>query len=208
MRYVFDLDGTLTQEEILPRIASVLNLEDEMRTLTEMTMNGHINFNDSFRLRCAVLASIPISYVQEIISQVSLNQRILDFISGHKSECTVVTGNLDVWIAPLIEIIGCEFFTSTADEHDGMIVSVKSIMDKGKVCRRIRETRTSPIVSIGDGYNDIGLFQNSDFAIAYGGVHQPHVRLIDHASHIVYSEEALCTILNALSSRQQEWVPG
>ena len=38
--YCFDLDGTLTQQELLPLIASSVGLEDEISVLTEATINA------------------------------------------------------------------------------------------------------------------------------------------------------------------------
>ena len=36
--YCFDLDGTVTQEEILPEIANVLGIKEEIYALTKATM--------------------------------------------------------------------------------------------------------------------------------------------------------------------------
>ena len=63
--FAFDLDGTLTTVEVLPVIANELDLMEEMRTLTEITLSGLITFEASFRLRTAILKSISIKEVQE-----------------------------------------------------------------------------------------------------------------------------------------------
>ena len=38
--YCFDLDGTLTRQELLPLIASSVGLEDEISVLTQATIDG------------------------------------------------------------------------------------------------------------------------------------------------------------------------
>ena len=46
--YAFDLDGTITLDETLPLLAKELDLWDEMRILTELTLEGKIHFFQSF----------------------------------------------------------------------------------------------------------------------------------------------------------------
>ena len=46
--FLFDLDSTITKKEILPEIARKIGKEDEMRRLTEETMNGVLPFKQSF----------------------------------------------------------------------------------------------------------------------------------------------------------------
>ena len=81
--YCFDLDGTLSTTEILPCLASELGVADEIATLTRATMDGHIGFEASFRLRCLILNRIPLSRVHEIIADIPLHPAILEFIHGH-----------------------------------------------------------------------------------------------------------------------------
>ena len=42
--FCFDLDGTITTQEILPLIAAELDLYEEISTLTQATINGLIPF--------------------------------------------------------------------------------------------------------------------------------------------------------------------
>ena len=45
---LFDMDSTITKEEVLPTIAQKINRNAEMRNLTEATMRGEIPFRTSF----------------------------------------------------------------------------------------------------------------------------------------------------------------
>ena len=89
--FAFDLDGTVTKQEILPILARELNLENEMRLLTELTLNGTIGFNESFALRVAILKGIPISTIHRIISTVELDRDIENLLMRIKK--IVITGN-------------------------------------------------------------------------------------------------------------------
>ena len=46
--FLFDLDATISKVEILPEIARKIHKEEEMRVLTERTMQGEIPFEKSF----------------------------------------------------------------------------------------------------------------------------------------------------------------
>jgi phosphoserine phosphatase len=202
----FDLDGTITREELLPRIAGEVNLVHEMRVLTDLTMAGHIPFEDSFRLRCAALSTIPISRVREIVASARLNTSIERFISRRPDSCFVVTGNLDVWVQPLAERLGCRVFASQARFEGDRLTGVSCVLDKSRAVNEIRR-EFERVVAVGDGANDVPMFDAADVGVAFGGVHEPAAQLVVTADHVVYEEEALCRLLSMLSSPQLVSVP-
>ena len=61
--FLFDLDSTITKQEILPTISTQINRLEEMRCLTEATMRGEIPFRTSFLRRVNILHDIPVSVV-------------------------------------------------------------------------------------------------------------------------------------------------
>ncbi|ALM85277.1 HAD family phosphatase [Bordetella sp. N] len=195
--FTFDLDGTITKQELLPLIASALGLQREMNVLTKLTLDGTIDFEDSFRLRCAILQSIPISDVQSIVQDVPLDKDIVKFIQANVDSCYVVTGNLDLWIKPLIDQLGCRFYSSTA-RHDGdRLLGLRQIMHKSRPINELRAS-AARIVAIGDSVNDVPMFEAADTGIAYGGVHDPAANLVEIADYITYTGNALCRLLNTL----------
>ena len=56
-----------------------------------------------FLRRVEILSDIPVSEVNDIVSDIPLNSNIVEFIKENRERCYVVTGNLDVWISRLIE---------------------------------------------------------------------------------------------------------
>ena len=195
--FAFDLDGTVTKQEVLPVIAIELGLQPEMRTLTELTMNGTISFEDSFRLRCAILRSIPISVVQGLVADVPLDEEIVSFIHENSSRCFVVTGNLDVWIEPLIRRIGCASFSSTAITDGDKLIGPGTVLQKNRSIRALN-SRFSRIVAIGESVNDIPMFEAADIGVAFGGVHRPAKPLLDISDYVVHNGAGLCRLLGTL----------
>ncbi|MEY3122008.1 MAG: hypothetical protein RI993_833 [Pseudomonadota bacterium] len=195
--FAFDLDGTVTQQELLPLIASALDLEKEMRLLTKLTINGVIPFEDSFRLRCACLKSVPIDEVCSIIEEVALDDDVAVFIKNHPLQCAIVTGNLDVWVAPLVKKLGCLSYSSTAAIKDGQLRNVVSVLRKSHPILDLKKS-FDRVVAIGDGINDMPMFDASDIRIAFGGVHQPAKQLVEMADFVSFSGRSLCRMLNTL----------
>ena len=101
--FAFDLDGTVTREETLPILAGELGLSEEMARLTRLTMDGHIAFSESFRLRFHILKEIPLATIQGIMDTVALDPVIVGFIRSRAEDCAIVTGNLDLWVEPIIK---------------------------------------------------------------------------------------------------------
>lgn len=194
----FDLDGTLTTTEILPCIAAELGVAGEIATLTRLTMAGEILFEDSMRLRTLILGQVPLTRVHEVLISIPVAGVLLDFIQQNTDRCFVVTGNLDIWIAPLIQRIGCGVFSSSAKLVDGM-VRLESILSKDKAVDALRTSgRFDRIVAVGDGANDVAMLNAADLGIAYGGVHAPAASAILAADMVVHDAGTLCKILKAL----------
>jgi phosphoserine phosphatase len=195
--FAFDLDGTITEHELLPIIASKLGLQTEMHLLTRLTLNGTIGFEESFRLRCAILKAVPVDEVQQIVAEVSLNDEIGAFIRQNRDCCSVITGNLDIWVRPLIERLGCRFFTSTARADGNRMLGLDRVLHKSNPIHEIRFA-AGRIVAIGEGANDIPMFEAADIGVAYGGVHCPASGLIEISDYVVFDGSALCRLLRTL----------
>ena len=61
-RFIFDLDGTITKEETLPKIAKFFNVQAEIDNLTQETIAGNIPFMES-SFHCISAASAQRSRV-------------------------------------------------------------------------------------------------------------------------------------------------
>ena len=194
--FCFDLDGTVTMKEILPIIAREVDLYEEISILTDATMKGLIPFESSFKLRVRLLSSISISAIQNIVFDVPLNPDIQKFIQENKTNCYIVTGNLEVWVGKLIEeVLGCKYFSSTTNVENNEIQSIKKVLNKGDVISLLRKEYDT-IITVGDGMNDCAMFEKADIGIAYGGIHNPVDSLIDLSNYVVLNSKSLVNLLN------------
>ena len=195
--YCFDLDGTVTSQELLPLMAAELDLYEEISALTQATINGLIPFERSFKLRCKLLSDVPIEKVQDVANKVKLNETIVKFIRENKDNCCIITGNIYEWIEPIVEKLGCKIYCSKGKFNDGKLNGLEKIINKGEIVKSLKQNYQS-VVAIGDGMGDVLMFQESDLSIAFGGVHEPIETLMKVSDYLVYDEDSLCRLLNTL----------
>ena len=68
--FLFDMDSTVTRQEILPTISKKLGMFERMSSLTESTMRGEIPFKQSFLQRVELLKDIPVDEVSRLIEKI------------------------------------------------------------------------------------------------------------------------------------------
>ena len=195
--FAFDLDGTVTRQELLPLIAKALGLEEEISFLTDLTINAVIPFDMSFKLRFALLKAVRLSVIQNITENVGLDPYISHFIKQHNDKCYIVTGNVDHWVAPLIKKLNCNLYASKAQCKDGYCTELVTINNKAEAIYGINKKHDF-VVAIGEGANDIAMFKEANISICYGGVHAPYKDLFKYSNYTVFDGKTLCNLLNTL----------
>ena len=201
--FVFDLDSTITKEEILPQISKVVNCEKEMRELTEKTMQGELPFKQSFLKRIELLKNIPVSQVQDMIEKIPVHEKLVKFMNDNKSQCFIVTGNLDCWIRKLLIKIGMEnnCYCSAASVKDDKIVDVIDVIDKADVDKWFNKK----MVIVGDGNNDAVMIAKATYGIGFGAVRPIAPAVLECAKYAIYSEDKLYEFLNDIKRGQYDY---
>lgn len=194
--FLFDLDATITKQEILPTVAKEIGIYDELKKLKESAAHGELPFKKSLLNKVDLLKGIPVSTINAIIRDIVLNEKLLEFIRINKDRCYVVTGNLDVWIEGLLSRmgIGGNVFCSKAFVKDGYIEEVFSVVDKYAVISQM----VVPFVAVGDGNNDVEMIEAAEVGIGYGGVKEIAPAVLECATHLIYNEDKLVYFLEKL----------
>ncbi|GEM_PF-1775361 len=201
LAFCFDLDSTVTTKEILPQLAKKLEVEDDMKLVTELTMRGEIPFENSFNLRIKLLSLLSLRESVEIINETPLSHSIVSFIKENIEDCYIITGNLDCYITELIETkIGCKFFCSKGEIVDGRLKGVKEIINKAEIVSSIK-SQYQKVITIGDGSNDIEMTKVADFGIAFSGIRPSPETLLDVADYCVENDVQLLDVLNTLKDK-------
>ena len=80
MKFLFDLDGTVTSAETLPIIANHFNCKEEIAELTQRTVQGNIPFIESFIRRVNILGRYSVSETSQLLAEVPLYPEVKEFI--------------------------------------------------------------------------------------------------------------------------------
>lgn len=195
-KFVFDLDSTLTKQEILPEISKYIGAHESISKITEETMLGNLSFEESFSKRVEILKDVPISKVREIIDNIELNNELIKFISQNINRCIIITGNLDIWINELMKKLNMsdKYYSSIANYDGEQVKFIEKIIKKEDVLNEIK----SPIVAIGDGSNDTKMIEYADIGIGFGGVRPIAPSVLEVCDYAFYEEEKLCQFLKRL----------
>ena len=197
IKFIFDLDGTITSEETLPLIARHFNVQEEIEQLSRETMQGDIPFVESFIRRVFILGKLPVDEVASLIESINIYPSIFDFISSHKEQCVIATGNLLCWSEKLLARLGCEAYCSDAVVEDNKVVRITKILDKELVVAKYKNEGYE-VVFIGNKSEDLEAMRSADIAIATGMVQYPAKSILPMTNYLIFSEEALCRQLSQL----------
>lgn len=194
--FLFDLDSTISKQEILPAVSKKIGKEKEMRNLTEATMRGEIPFRNSFLNRVKLLSGVDVSEVNSLVTTIPLNEAIADFIIENKNRCYVLTGNLDVWINGLMNKLGLEnhVYCSKAEVQNNRITNVISVIDKELMAKQF----VQPTIVIGDGDNDSGMAKYAEIAVGFGGVRNIAPSLLATIDYAFYDDRRCADFLRTL----------
>lgn len=190
MKFLFDLDGTVTSEETLPIIANHFDCVEQISELTARTVQGNVPFIESFIRRVNILGAYSVSETTRLLSEVPLYPAIAKFIEEHKEDCVIVTGNLTCWCEGLFKKIGCQCYGSEALCEDDKVVKLKTILRKEQIVDQYKALGET-VVFIGDGNNDLEAMRHANVSIATGLTHNPAQSLMSICDYVIFNEQAL-----------------
>ena len=67
---VFDMDSTLIQAEVVDELARGIGKMEQVAAITEMAMNGQVDFVESLRLRVRLLRGVPVTVWDDLKTRI------------------------------------------------------------------------------------------------------------------------------------------
>ncbi|MBE5079635.1 HAD-IB family phosphatase [Phocaeicola dorei] len=197
MKFLFDLDGTVTSVETLPVISEHFGCTEQILELTAKTVQGNVPFVESFIRRVNILGDYSVNEISDLLAKVPLYDNIAKFIDDHKEDCIIVTGNLTCWCEGLFKKIGCKCYGSEAECVNDKVIKLKSILRKEQIVEQYKSLGET-VVFIGDGNNDLEAMRQANVSIAVGLTHNPAQSLMSICDYIIFNENALVRQLRQL----------
>jgi len=177
--FLFDVDSTLINEEVIDLIAAKAGVSEQVSQITTAAMSGNLDFSESLIKRVALLSGVSTTVLNEVQSEITLTNGAVDLIKtllGKGDVVAVVSGGFTEVIAPLLASLKIKDFKANSLQIiDGRLTGKVQgpIIDrraKAEFLREIAAIHQIPLahtVAVGDGANDIDMIQNAGVGIAF-----------------------------------------
>ncbi len=105
----FDMDSTLIQTEVIDELAVLAGVGNEVKAITELAMNGEIDFKESFKRRMKLLKGLS----EEVLHDVAINlpitkgaRRLIDTLRSYGFKTAILSGGFTYFGNYLAKRIG------------------------------------------------------------------------------------------------------
>ncbi len=177
---VSDMDSTLITIECIDEIAAGVGLKEQVAEITEQSMRGELDFEQSLRRRVALLAGLREEVLQEVydsVLQLSPGaEYLLEECRRHNVKFMLVSGGFTFFTDRLKQRLGLDYaYANTLQAENGVLTGrlegrIIDAQAKADLLREHREAlglRPEQVLAMGDGANDIPMLQAAGFGIAY-----------------------------------------
>jgi len=176
---VFDFDSTLMHGETIDFFAAELGLEKQVADITDLAMNGKLDFFESLITRVELLKGLDYDKVVQIGKNLPLMPGAKEIIpalqkKGYKVVC--FSGGFRVGTSPAKDILGLDAdFANVLHQKDGKLTGLVGgdmMFDysKGDMIQRLQNilgiSKQNTLV-VGDGANDRSMFAHADTRVAF-----------------------------------------
>jgi len=176
---VFDLDGTLIEQEVIDELAKAAGVGEEVKKITKMAMEGKINYLEALKARVRLLKGLPVSVLEKIKSSVIINPGVKELTLKLKElgfKIGIITGSFDFISNHIGKLIGADYVFCNkliiddgylTGEVEGEITSPEAKLNAIKKIAKELGIGLESCVAIGDGANDLFMIENVGLGIGY-----------------------------------------
>src|SRR5947209_3728991 len=209
--FVFDMDSTLIEAEVIDELAKLHGVGDKVSAITASAMRGELDFKQSFTRRVALLAGLPESGLDEVLRSIPLAggaERLMQTLKVLGYKTAVLSGGFTFFGRHLQGRLGIDYvFANELETANGMVTGqvVGEIVDgrkKAELLKMLAEKENisvDQVVAVGDGANDLPMLNLAGMGIAFHA--KPLVR--QSANHSV-SHLGLDALLYLLGVRDRD----
>lgn len=176
---LMDMDSTAIQIECIDEIAKLAGVGEQVAEVTELAMQGKLDFAESLRARVATLKGQPESILAQVAAAIPLTPGLEALIAAlHRRHWLVgiVSGGFTYFTSRLEQQLGLDFtLANTMGIDQGVLSGSVSgeIVDasvKERTLRQWAERQQLPLaqcVAAGDGANDLKMLAAAGLGVAF-----------------------------------------
>jgi len=176
---VLDMDSTFIKNEVIDLLAKAAGVGEKVAAITERSMRGDLDFQESLAQRVALLKDLPLSAIDIVREDIDFSEgaeRLVEILHALGHKVAVVSGGFGNVIDPILEKVGVDLFRSNTLESEGDRLTGRTegaIVDKAAKAQALKEFAhelgipLAQTVAVGDGANDLDMMAISGLSIAF-----------------------------------------
>jgi len=190
---VMDMDSTTIEIECIDEIAALAGVGEEVAQVTELAMQGKLDFAQSLHQRVATLSGAPESILKQVADNIPLMpglKELIETLQHHGWKIAIASGGFTYFADYLKSLLSLdEARANTLEIVDGKLTGkvLGDVVDaqvKADTLLELQQTYNLPFaqtVAMGDGANDLTMMNTANLGVAF------------HAKPIVM-QQAACAI--------------
>lgn len=176
---VMDMDSTLIRIEVIDELARAYGVYDKVAELTATAMKGGMPYEESLKLRVAMLAGMPLPAVLKVASDPPVTEgaeELLRVLRGLGYKTAVISGGFSFAAEALRARLGLDYaYSNTLEVKDGKLTGrvlepIVGPQRKADLLDAIAQREGIPLeqtIAIGDGANDLLMLEKAGLGIAF-----------------------------------------
>ena len=177
--FVFDMDSTLIQGEVIDELAKMAGVGDQVARITAAAMRGELNFDESFTRRVGLLKGLPAERVYALLDAIPLAEgaeRLIRMLKLLGYKTAILSGGFMFFAQCLRERLGIDYvYSNELEIADGAVTGrvIPPIVNGERKAALLAEIAAregislEQVVAVGDGANDIPMLNLAGMGIAY-----------------------------------------
>jgi phosphoserine phosphatase len=177
--FVFDMDSTLIEAEVIDELAKLAGVGDQVAAITAAAMRGELDFKQSFTKRLGLLRGLSEESVRALIERIPLTpgaESLFRRLRERGVRTAIASGGFSFVGAVLQQRLGINH-VHTNELHivDGQVTGqvVGRVVDadrKAELLRQVAQEEGIPldeVVAVGDGANDRAMLAIAGRGVAF-----------------------------------------
>jgi len=211
---VADMDSTIVEEETLDELASAFGFGPQVRGITDLAMQGELDFEDALRRRVGLLHGLAIDdALAKIRERTNISEGALILVRTMRTRgahTALVTGGFDVFAGPIAEAIGFnDVYANRLRSGDGILTGqvAEPILGPDAKAERLHQLckehdlKPSDVIAVGDGANDVNMIEAAGVGVGY----RPK-RVLARMSDFTLEHSDLTSLLAIQGIPETEWI--